>query len=117
MSHMTLFEGLTAVLLLASGLLSLIAALGLLRLPEFVQRMHAPALAATFGTWCAALAATVYFSALGSQPELRGALLVVLLAITAPITTTVLARASLFRRRALALLESEREASERDHDV
>lgn len=117
MSATTLSEALVAVLLLASGVLSLIAALGLLRLRDFFQRMHAPALATTFGTWCAALAAIVYFSTLGSQPALRAVLLVVLLAITAPVTTTLLARATLFRQRAAALLEREPEAPGSDRSA
>ena len=117
MTPAALFEALTAALLLASGLLSLIAALGLLRLNEFVQRMHAPALSATLGTWCAALAGTLYFSARDAQPELRGTLLVVLLAITAPITTTLLARAALFRRRASAVFKGEREDPQPGNDI
>ena len=95
-------DGLVAMLLLASGLLSLVAALGLLRLKSFFQRMHAPALAITLGSWCAALASIIYFVALESGPALHTMLIVVLIAVTAPVTTTLLARASLFRHRAAA---------------
>ena len=106
MSHFAgMLDGLVAVLLLASGLLSLVGALGLLRLKNFFQRMHAPALAITFGSWCAALAAMVYFFALASRPALHTVLIVILLAITAPVTTTLLARAALFRRRVAAAAE------------
>ncbi|HEY4956461.1 MAG TPA: monovalent cation/H(+) antiporter subunit G [Caldimonas sp.] len=107
-------DGLVAALLLASGLLSLVAALGLLRLKNFFQRMHAPALAITFGSWCAALAAMVYFFALASRPALHTVLIVILLAVTAPVTTTLLARATQFRRRAAAAAEQERGESARD---
>jgi multicomponent K+:H+ antiporter subunit G len=102
-------DGLVAALLLASGLLSPVAALGLLRLKNFFQRMHAPALAITFGSWCAALAAM-----LASRPALHTVLIVILLAVTAPVTTTLLARATLFRRRAAAAAEQERGESARD---
>ena len=64
--------------------------------------MHAPALAITFGSWCAALASIIYFIALESRPALHTVLIVVLIAVTAPVTTTLLARASLFRHRAAA---------------
>ena len=102
MTIVSALDGLVAMLLLASGGLSLIAALGLLRLKSFFQRMHAPALAITFGTWCAALASIICFVALESRPALHTMLIVVLIAVTAPVTTTLLARASLFRDRAAA---------------
>jgi multicomponent K+:H+ antiporter subunit G len=95
-----LVEIVTGVLVIASGLLSIIGALGLLRLPTFFQRMHPPALASTLATWCAARATLVYFSAIGSRLALYPWVVVVLVAISAPITTTLLARAALFRVRA-----------------
>ena len=109
-----LFEAVVAALLLAAGALSLIAALGLWRLRDFFQRMHAPALATTLGTWCVALASIINFSALGEHLDLRGAVVVILLALTAPVTTTLLARATLFRQRTAALLEQEQVRPTRD---
>ena len=94
----TLADLVTGTLLLASGGLSLIGALGLLRLPDFFQRIHAPALATTLGTWCATLASIVHFWV--TDFGLRGTVVVILLALTAPVTTVLLARATLFRRRA-----------------
>lgn len=92
-------DALVAALLVASGLLSLIGSIGLLRLPDYFQRMHPPALANTLGAWCLALASVIHFSALESRAALQPWLIVMLLAITAPVTTTLLARAALFRRR------------------
>lgn len=93
-------ETCVGLLVVASGLLSLIGAIGLVRLPTFFQRMHPPALASTLATWTAALATIVYFSAIGSRLALYPWLIVVLAAITAPVTTSLLARAALFRVRA-----------------
>lgn len=45
-----------AALLLLGSLFALIGAIGLLRLKDFFQRMHPPALASTIGAWCVALA-------------------------------------------------------------
>ncbi len=90
---------LIAALLVASGLLSLIGAIGLLRLRNFFQRMHPTALANTLGAWCLALAAVIHFSMLEWRVALQPWLLVVLLAITTPVTTSLLARAALFRSR------------------
>jgi multicomponent K+:H+ antiporter subunit G len=92
-------EMLIAVLLIASGLCSLIAALGVLWLPTFIQRMHPPALASSFGTWCIALASIVSLSLQNMQLELHAWLIIILLSITAPVTTVLLARAALFRER------------------
>jgi multicomponent K+:H+ antiporter subunit G len=98
-------EVVVAALLLASGLLSLIGALGLLRLKEFFQRMHPPALAYTLGAWCVALASILYFSVLEARLALHAWLIIILLSITAPVTTTLLARAALFRRREATMNE------------
>ncbi|WP_122433669.1 Na+/H+ antiporter subunit G [Pseudomonas viridiflava] len=92
-------EVLTAVLLIASSLFTLTGALGLLRLKDFFQRMHPPALASTLGAWCVALASIIYFSALKSEPIIHAWLIPVLLAITVPVTTLLLARTALFRKR------------------
>lgn len=88
-----------AVLLVLSSLFALIGAIGLLRLKEFFRRMHPPALASTLGAWCVALASIIYFSALKSSPVLHAWLIPILLAITMPVTTLLLARAALFRKR------------------
>jgi multicomponent K+:H+ antiporter subunit G len=94
-----MIELLVAALLLASGVLVLVAAIGLVRLPDFFQRMHAPAIAYTLAAWSVALASIVHFSMLESRASLHVWLIVILLAITAPVTTLLLARAALFRRR------------------
>jgi multicomponent K+:H+ antiporter subunit G len=92
-------ETVVALLLLASGCLALTAAIGLWRLPDFFLRMHAPALASTLATWLVTLGSIVYFAVREQGLSLRVLLIVILLSITAPVTTLVLARAALFRRR------------------
>lgn len=89
----------TAGLLLISSLFALTGALGLLRLKDYFQRMHPPALASTFGAWCVALASILYFSWLKQTPVLHAWLIPILLSITVPVTTLLLARAALFRKR------------------
>ena len=94
-----LSEIVVALLLLASAVVVLIAALGLCRLPDFFSRMHAPALASTLAAWIVTLASIVHFSARDGVLALHVWLIIVVLSITAPVTTVVLARAALFRRR------------------
>lgn len=92
-------EAATAVLLVLSSIFALTGAIGLVRLKDFFQRMHPPALASTIGAWCVALASIIYFSALKQAPILHAWLIPVLLAITVPVTTLLLARTALFRKR------------------
>jgi multicomponent K+:H+ antiporter subunit G len=77
----------------------LISAAGLLCLKHFFSRLHPPALAYTFGSWCVTLASVLYFTLLESRLMLHPWLITILLAISVPVTTQLLARVSLFRRR------------------
>ena len=94
-----LADAVVAALFLLSGVVALVAALGLWRLPDFFLRMHAPALASTLAAWIVTFASIVHFSSRGSGLALHVWLIVIVLSITAPVTTIVLARAALFRRR------------------
>ena len=92
-------EVVVALLLLASGVVVLVAATGLLRLPDFFARMHAPALASTLAAWLVSFASILHFSTRGAGLALQVWLVIIVLSITVPVTTIVLARAALFRRR------------------
>jgi len=94
-----IIEVIVAALLLFSGVVVLIAALGLWRLADFFQRMHAPALASTLAAWLVTFASIIYFSTRGETLALHVWLIIIVLSITAPVTTIILARAALFRRR------------------
>lgn len=92
-------EIVTAVLVLAGSLLALIGAVGLLRLPTFFQRVHAPTLGSTLGCWCLVLATIVYFSVKDGSLSVHALLIGLFIALTAPVTTVFLLRAALFRQR------------------
>lgn len=92
-------EALVGALLLASGIASVLAGLGLVRLRTLFMRMHPPALASTLGVWAVAAASIVWFSALDSRPVLHAWVIPILMSITVPVTTSLLARAALFRKR------------------
>jgi multicomponent K+:H+ antiporter subunit G len=92
-------EAAVAALLVLSGLCVLVSALGFWRARDFFLRMHPPALAYTLGTWSVALASILFFSKLEKRLALHPWLIVVLLSITVPVTTLLLARVALFRRR------------------
>ena len=76
-----------------------VSAVGFLRLNDFFVRMHPPALAYTGGSWCVTLAGILYFSALEGRAVLHPWLIIILLSIAVPVTSVLLARVALFRRR------------------
>ena len=70
----------------------LISAVGILRLPDVLTRMHAAGIAATLGIACLLLGAGLHFLAEGQM--LRMIALAILFFVTAPIATTTMARAA-----------------------
>lgn len=91
-----------SILLVASGLLTAIGSLGLLRLPSFQARMHGPSMGTTLGCGCILFASMLVSSATAGRPVLRELLITVFVVITAPATAMLLMRASLYRARSKA---------------
>ena len=88
-----------AVLTLAGAALAFAGSLGLLRLRQFYQRVHAPTLATTLGLYLL-LAATFLFFLVGQQHAVVHVLLIgVCTAVTTPITLMLLVRAALAHER------------------
>jgi len=92
-------EIVTAVFAVLGAAFAAIGSFGLVRLPTFFRRIHAPTLGATVGVWCMTIATIVYFSVQGYSLFLHAVLIVLFIALTAPITTIFLMRAALFRER------------------
>ncbi|MDQ3265256.1 MAG: monovalent cation/H(+) antiporter subunit G [Myxococcota bacterium] len=88
-----------AALVVLAGLLALVGSFGLARLDDFYQRVHAPTLGATGGTWALSLASALQFSLLRETLFVHALLIPIFVAITAPVTTVFLMRAALFRHR------------------
>jgi multicomponent K+:H+ antiporter subunit G len=92
-------ELLTALFVVVGAAFAAIGSFGLVRLPSFFRRIHAPTLGATLGVWCTTLATVIYFSAQGRSLFLHALLIALFMALTAPVTTIFLMRAALFRER------------------
>ena len=92
-------EILTALALVAGAASAAIGAFGLVRLPTFFERIHAPTLCSTFGVWAITAGTIVFFSVQGFNLFLHAILVNLFVALTAPITTIFLMRAALFRER------------------
>jgi multicomponent K+:H+ antiporter subunit G len=86
-------------LVLGSGL-TLVGAIGLLRLKSFYERMHAPTLGTTWGAGGVLIASIICFSVLEGRPVLHEILIAIFITVTTPVTLMLLARAVLYRDRA-----------------
>ena len=87
-------EMVTALLLVLGSLFSLVAALGMLRLPDTVMRMHAATKAGTLGAGLILIAEAFFYSELGITLRVLAAILFLLL--TAPVAAHLIGRAAYY---------------------
>ncbi len=100
-SELPLWAAIPASLLLVlGGLLVLIGAIGLLRLPDFFARMHPPTMGTTLGTGCVLIASMLVSSALRGRPVVHELLITLFVIVTTPVTAMLLMRAARLRHRA-----------------
>ena len=85
-------EILTALLVVAGGLFAVAAALGVLRLPDVLIRMHASTKAGTLGCGLILVAVAVHFGETGIIA--RAVAAIVFLMLTAPVAAHMIARAA-----------------------
>lgn len=88
-----------SALLLAGAALTLIGALGLLRLPSFYERMHAPTLATSGGTAGIVIASMLLFSVMSGRLAVHEILIGTFVTVTTPVALMLLGRAALYRDR------------------
>jgi len=88
-----------AILLIVGGLLAAIGALGVVRLPDFLTRMHPPAMGSTLGAGCVLIASMLVSSAAAGRPVVHALLITLFVVMTAPVTAMLLARAALYRSK------------------
>ena len=87
-------EIITAALLVLGSLFSLIAALGMLRLPDTVMRMHAATKAGTFGAGLILIGEAFFYTELGIT--LRALATITFLLLTAPVAAHLIGRAAYY---------------------
>ena len=89
-------EIITAVLLILGSLFSFVAALGMLRLPDTVIRMHAATKAGTLGAGLILIGEAFFYAELGIT--LRAFAVITFLLLTAPVAAHLIGRAAYYSR-------------------
>lgn len=84
---------LTAILLFTGSLFMLLAAVGVVRLPDVLTRMQAASKAATLGISCTFLALAVHFQEIGVAS--RAVLVIGFVFLTAPVAAHLLGRSAM----------------------
>lgn len=90
-----LLELMVSILLLTGAVFAFIGAIGLVRLPDFYMRLHAPTKASTLGVGAVALGTWLFFSYQNNTLSLHEVLITLFLFITAPISAHLLAKSAL----------------------
>jgi multicomponent K+:H+ antiporter subunit G len=80
--------------LLVGGFFALVGAVGLVRLPDFLMRLHGPTKATTLGVGGLLTASVLHFTGTG-RVSVYELLVAVFLFVTAPVSALMLAKAAL----------------------
>lgn len=110
------YEYATAFFILVGAFFLLVGAVGLVRLPDFFMRLHAPTKASTLGVGGVLLASMIWFWGRGTL-SLHELLITMFVFVTAPVSANLLAKAGLHTRlasRAPLPLEGPEDGSGKD---
>lgn len=87
----------TALLLILGGIIVVVGAMGLMRLPHFYQRIHGPAITITLGAGCLLIASMIHFTVLKSRPVIHELIITLFVLMTAPVVAMLIMRAAIYR--------------------
>lgn len=90
-----LFEIILSALIIIGAIFTLVGSIGLVKLPDFYMRLHAPTKATTLGVGAILIASAVFFSLTGEGLSLHELLITLFLFITAPVSAHLMAKAAL----------------------
>ena len=93
-----LIDALISLLILTGAGFVLVGAIGIVKLPDFFSRLHAPTKASTLGVGSILAASMLYFSIRGEGISLRELLVIAFLFITAPVSAHLLSKAAIHLR-------------------
>lgn len=95
------FEMIASLLLLVGGIFIVIGALGMVKLPDFYTRLHAPTKATTLGIGCILVASMGLHALRGQGFTIQELVISMFLFITAPVSAYMIAKAAFHRRTPL----------------
>ena len=90
---------LVSAFVLLGALLTMAGCLGLVRLRDFYQRIHAPTMGTSMGGGLILLASAIYFTVTRERLVVHEIAIFLFVTLTTPVTLILLARATLFRDR------------------
>lgn len=85
-------EILASLFLIGGGIFGLVGSIGLIKLPDTMQRLHAPTKAATLGVAGILIASMIYFLLVKDKFTFHEILIAVFILLTAPITANFIAK-------------------------
>ncbi len=85
-------EIVVSLLLIGSGIFALTGAIGLVKLEDCIQRLHAPTKAATLGVGGVLVASSVYFTMKSGALSFHEILIALFILLTAPITANFISK-------------------------
>ena len=90
-------ELLVSAFLVIGGIFGLVGAIGMIRLPDLMQRLHAPTKATTLGVGGALIGSMLYFNMIEGEISFHELLITLFLFLTAPITANFIAKTYMCR--------------------
>lgn len=81
-----------SLLLVGGGIFALTGAIGLIKLQDCIQRLHAPTKAATLGVGGVLIASTLHFTVANGALSFHELLIAMFILLTAPITANFIAK-------------------------
>ena len=103
-----------AFFLVLSGIIAFVGTLGLIRLPTFYTRIHAPTMGNTLGVFCIVVASIFLSSYIEKRIVVHQLLITILLVITSPHTAIMLMRSAIRRKVHQAQLDNQRTTPDED---
>ncbi|PHO11172.1 Na+/H+ antiporter subunit G [Malaciobacter canalis] len=90
-----MFEFIISLLIFLGAFFTLVGSIGLVKLPDFFTRLHAPTKATTLGVGAVLVASTLYFTFTTGELSLHEVLITLFLFITAPISAHLMAKSAM----------------------
>mgnify|MGYP001810272414 CR=1 FL=1 len=92
--HLAL-DAISALLLVVAAFFALVGSIGLVKLGDFMKRLHGPTKASTLGVGGVLIASILHFTVAGNAPFLHELLITAFVFLTAPIGAHLMAHAAM----------------------